>query len=92
MNRVNARSDEKVVGLLATIGLARDSRLKMGICDGVRFTVQCLRSDRNIGEGAVQACWDASHIRGHPCHYRDAGKSRRDILSAALLCEWSSDT
>ena len=84
MNRVNARSEEGFVGLLATIDLAGDSRLKTGICDGVKITVQCHSLDRNISEGAVQACWDASHIRGHPCHYRDAGKRRRDILSAAL--------
>lgn len=35
--------------------------------------------------GAVQARWDASHIRRPPCDYRDAGKEPRGYLSAVFL-------
>lgn len=41
--------------------------------------------DQKSGEQTFQPCWDDSHIRGQPWHYRDAGQGPREVRSAGFL-------
>ena len=89
MNGVRGRIQSKFAGAVADNGpCQRRFQARNGNrwwCQGQRDVGRLCLSiissslDQKFGEKTFQPCWDDSHIRGQPWHYRDAGQGPREV-------------